>query len=91
MTTKTKPAAPAARKRIAPKDSSRKLTAIKVLPEELEEIDRRAKRLGLTRTDFMIRKALDQPVGDESYAEQIDDLARRLARVEEVTFGAAAA
>ena len=77
-------------KRIAPKDSTRKLTAIKVLPEELAEIDKRAKRLGLTRTDFMIRKALDQPVGDENHTERIDDLARRLARIEEVTFGAAA-
>lgn len=84
MPTTTQP-----RQRIAPKNSSRKLTAIKVLPEELAEIDKRAKRLKLTRTDFMIRKSLDLPVGDENHDERIEDLERRLKRLEEVTFGTA--
>ena len=75
--------------RIAPKNPNRKLTAIKILPEDLREIDRRAKRAGLTRTDFMLRKALDKPIGDENHSERLDGFEERLKRLEEVSFGAA--
>ena len=59
-----------------------------MLPDQLREIDRRAQHAGITKTDYMIRKALDKPVGDESHAELIDDLERRLQRLDEITFGA---
>jgi uncharacterized protein (DUF1778 family) len=73
--------------RIAARHPDRKLTAIKILPAELAEIDKRAKRLGLTRTDFMVRKALDKAVGDEGHTERIAELEERITRLERVTFG----
>lgn len=58
--------------------------AFRILPEELEDVDRRAKALRLTRTDYLIRAALRQPLGDEGTDERVDDLEKRLARIEEL-------
>jgi hypothetical protein len=70
------------KRRDAPAEDKRVLVAIKVRPSELARIDDAAGALGLTRTDFMIRKCLGEPVGDESFGERIDWLERRLERLE---------
>jgi uncharacterized protein (DUF1778 family) len=75
-------------KRIARRDRERKLTALKVMPDVLREIDRRAEEAGLTRTDFMTRKALDLPTGVVNLDDRMEAFEERLRRLEEVTFGA---
>jgi hypothetical protein len=54
-----------------------------VRDSELAEIDRRVGELGVTRTAFMVRCALDAGTADE---HRLDDLERRLARLEELAF-----
>lgn len=60
----------------------RKMIALKIRPSELERIDEAAKRSEMTRTDYIIRKSLGQPVGDEGYDDRLDALERRMSRLE---------
>lgn len=57
--------------------------ALRVLPGELADIDRRARALGLTRTDYMVRSALRKPIGDNAIDERVSKLEQRMQRVEQ--------
>ena len=70
-----------------PVDEKRVITALRIRPDDLADITQRAKILGLTRTDYMIRCALRQPLGDEGYEERLEELVGRLDRLEERVFG----
>jgi hypothetical protein len=59
--------------------------SLRVRDAELAEIDRRACELGVTRTAFMVRSALNVASADE---ERLDDMERQLARLEELVFPA---
>lgn len=64
----------------------RTTVAFRILPEELDEIDRRAKALRLTRTDYIIRAALRQPLGDGELDERVEGVELRLERLEEMAY-----
>jgi hypothetical protein len=57
--------------------------SLRVRDAELAEIDHRAGELGVTRTAFMVRCALDVATADE---QRLDDVEFRLARLEELAF-----
>jgi uncharacterized protein (DUF1778 family) len=57
--------------------------SLRVRDSELAEIDRRAGKLGVTRTAFVLRCALDLASADE---QRLDDVERRVARLEELAF-----
>ena len=79
--------APQGRRSSRQPDASRRLITMRLTAEDIGNVDKRAKRAKLTRTDYMIRKALDESVGEEDYTERLDDLERRLKRLEDVQFG----
>jgi hypothetical protein len=58
--------------------------SLRVGDNELAEIDRRAGELGVTRTAFLVRCALNIATADE---QRLDDVERRLARLAELAFG----
>ena len=78
-----------ARKRPDAEQGKRQMVAVKMLPDELADIDARAHALNMTRTDYMLRTALRQPLGDEGFDERLEDVERRLGRLEEIAFTAA--
>lgn len=62
-------------------------TTIRLTITELKEIRRRSKALGLTLTDYMLRKSLGEPAGDEDYENTLADHEDRLVRLERQLFG----
>ena len=70
-------------KRIAPRaEGGRKMIALKILPDELKEIDRLAGECNMTRTEYMIRSALQQPTGRDGLVDRIAELEKRIDRLE---------
>ena len=58
------------------------MIAIKILPEQLEEIDKLAGAVNMTRTEYMIRSALQQPTGRDGLVDRIAELEKRIDRLE---------
>jgi hypothetical protein len=55
---------------------------LRIPATQLDEIDRRAKRLRLTRTEYMIRSALGEVLDPRSLEERVAELERRVKRLE---------
>lgn len=60
-------------------------TALRIPPDDLAEIDRRAQHYQMSRTEYMIQAATDQ-LPDSPGISRLDSLHERLARVERVLF-----
>ncbi len=59
---------------------------LSVTPDQKSELQARAKQARLTLTDYLRRKALDQPIGDSSEPidhERLDALERRIGALEQ--------
>jgi hypothetical protein len=58
------------------------MTALRIPPAQLQEIDRRAAALRLTRTEYMLRAALGELVDPQSLKERVAGLEERVRRLE---------
>ena len=58
--------------------------SIRASDSDVEEIDRRARGVGMTRTAFMLRAALDSATADEQRFEKLED---RVVRLEQARYG----
>jgi len=67
---------------LGPGGEPRVMTALRILPDDLAEIDRRADKLRLTRTDYMIRAALGNLPADQNLAADLEDIRGRLDALE---------
>ena len=56
--------------------------SLRIPSERLALIDKKAKRLGLTRTDYMVRSALGEITDPHSLETQVEDLNERILRLE---------
>jgi uncharacterized protein (DUF1778 family) len=61
--------------------------SVRVPEAELEELDRRAKAHGTSRTAFLLGAALSDGLAKTAEQERLDRIEKRLARVEAMTFG----
>lgn len=57
---------------------------IRATVDELYEIDCRAKSLGLSRSEYMLRAALGQPMNTQTTDEKLAELESRLERMEKL-------
>jgi len=71
-----------ARKR-GPAAEAREIIGLRVPKSQLEQIDRRAKRLRLTRTEYMIRASLGEVLDPRSLDERVAELERRIEQLED--------
>ena len=62
----------------------RTMTALRIPPEQLEEIKLRAERCRLTFTEYMIRCALGDDPDPRGSERRLDDLEARLRELERV-------
>ena len=60
--------------------------SLRVKPDNLAEIDSRARAHGLSRNEYMVRCALGELTGSSSTAERLDEHEERLARLEEIAY-----
>ena len=72
----------AAARKQGPATHKREVIGLRVPKKQLEEIDRRAKRLRLTRSEYMIRVALGEVLDPWSLEESAFPLERRVKRLE---------
>ena len=61
------------------------MTALRILPSQLAEIDRRARAVRLTRTDYMIRCALGEPLDPPTTNARLAVLEERVQRLEGIS------
>ena len=61
--------------------------SIRVPEPDLEEIDRRAKAHGMSRTAFLLTAALADHLAQTVDEERLEAIEERLGRVEAATFG----
>lgn len=66
-----------------PAADPREVIGLRVPASELAEIDRRAKRLRLTRTEYMIRASLGEPLNPRSLEQRVAELERRVEQLEQ--------
>lgn len=59
-----------------------RITGMRIPPRQLAEIDRRAKRHKLTRTEYMIRSALGEPLDQRTVDQRIAELEQRVAALD---------
>lgn len=60
---------------------TREPISMRIRPSDLAEIDRRASALHMTRTEYMVKAALRQPLGD-GLEDRLDEHDQRLERLE---------
>ena len=58
------------------------MIGLRVPKKQLEEIERRAKRLRLTRTEYMIRASLGEVLDPRSLEDRVTELEGRVKRLE---------
>lgn len=66
---------------------TRKITALRIPPSQLQEITDRAAALRLSRTEYMIRCALGEPLNPQSTDSRVEGLEDRVARLEDLAYG----
>ena len=54
------------------------ITGMRIPPKQLAEIDRRAKRHKLSRTDYMVRTALGEPLNAPTLEQRVAELEQRV-------------
>jgi uncharacterized protein (DUF1778 family) len=62
--------------------TAKKMTALRIAPDELEEIDRRARAHRMTRTEYMVRAALEDLPATKTVVQRLEALEHRLERLE---------
>ena len=72
----------AAARKQGPAADKREVIGLRVPKKQLEEIDRRAKRLRLTRTEYMIRTSLGEVLDPRSLEDRVTELEGRVKRLE---------
>ena len=72
----------AAARKQGPATHKREVIGLRVPKKQLEEIDRRAKRLRLTRTEYMIRASLGEVLDPRSLEDRVTELEGRVKRLE---------
>ena len=65
---------------------ARRMISLRVRDSDLAQIDQHARKVGLTRTDYMIRAALGEPFTLGGVEERLDSLEQRFSRLEELRF-----
>lgn len=73
---------PATARKKGPATEARDVIGLRVPKAQLAEIDRRAKRLRLTRTEYMIRASLGEVLDPRSLDERVAELEQRVAAIE---------
>jgi hypothetical protein len=63
------------------------VVGLRIRDQDRVEIDRRAAEYRMSRTEYMIRAALDELPGTVTAYDRIDALDDRIARLERLTFG----
>jgi hypothetical protein len=66
---------------------SRRTIQISVAVHDLAEIDRRAQRARISRTEYMVRCGLGQSPDPEAVPQRLDALEKRIERLEALTYG----
>jgi uncharacterized protein (DUF1778 family) len=64
------------------------VVGLRIRDEDRAEIDRRAAEYRMSRSEYMIRAALDELPGTVTVHDRIDALDERIARLERLTFDA---